>query len=149
MLIRLADLPFVQVNIHREGCSLSLPKSNGFFCSFDAPCNHLIRYLLDFSKGISFRFSIQGSPFEQKVWEALSLIPFGSTMTYGEIAKTIAQPQSARAVGGACGRNPMPLFIPCHRALANSSIGGFAFGMEIKNRLLDFEKKTNLSLNRT
>ena len=77
----------------------------------------------------------------------ISTIAFGETRTYSDLARQLGMPHAARAVGGACGRNPMPIFIPCHRVIAkNSKIGGFAFNLEIKKRLIEFEgqKKTFL-----
>lgn len=68
-------------------------------------------------------------------------IPFGSTMSYQEVAQAAGSPRAARAVGGACNRNPFPLLVPCHRVIqANGKIGGFALDLEIKRRLLEFEQ---------
>ena len=89
---------------------------------------------------------IQATPFRKTVWELLLTIPFGETMTYGEIAKRIAgqnglSRMSAQAVGGAVGRNPIALIIPCHRVVgANGSLTGYAGGIEKKLWLLRLEK---------
>jgi len=80
------------------------------------------------------------TPFTKQVLHFLTTIPFGKTLKYGEIASMLNSPNSARAVGGACGRNPFPLFIPCHRVLSTKGLGGFSEGIEIKRNLLDFEK---------
>ena len=81
-----------------------------------------------------------GTPFQQSVWLALQSIPYGKTRSYGEIAKKIRKPKAVRAVGGACGANPIPLIIPCHRVLAtNRKLGGFSGGIEWKQHLLDLE----------
>ena len=80
------------------------------------------------------------TPFTQIVLEAVSKIPFGSTKSYGEVAKEIGHPRAARAVGTACGNNPYPLFIPCHRVVASNGIGGFSLDPEIKVKLLLFEQ---------
>ncbi len=83
---------------------------------------------------------MQGSDFEKRVWEALRTIPFGETRTYGEIAAMIGKPGSARAVGGACHRNPILLCIPCHRVIgAGGKLTGFGAGMENKILLLQPE----------
>jgi len=72
--------------------------------------------------------------------KALSQIPFGKTITYGKLAEACSHPKAARAVGTACKKNPFPLFIPCHRVIQhNGKIGGFAYGEEIKRRILDYE----------
>lgn len=81
-----------------------------------------------------------GSPFQKKVMEALAEIPFGKTVSYQQLAKTCGAPKGARAIGNACGKNPFPLLIPCHRVLrADGKLGGFSCGLEIKKRLLEFE----------
>jgi O-6-methylguanine DNA methyltransferase len=81
-----------------------------------------------------------GTAFQQRVWNALRRIQPGETCSYGEIAKRIGNPQSARAVGSACGANPIPIFVPCHRVLAaGGKIGGFSCGLEVKRRLLALE----------
>ena len=78
-----------------------------------------------------------GTPFQQTVWRALEKIPFGQTLSYGEIASAIGKPKGARAVGGACGANPIPVLVPCHRVLAaNGKLGGFSGGLDWKRRLL-------------
>jgi O-6-methylguanine DNA methyltransferase len=78
-----------------------------------------------------------GSPFQRNVWTALRQIPAGQTETYGHIATALGSPKAARAVGGACGANPIPLLIPCHRVLASSGcLGGFSVGLAWKRILL-------------
>ncbi len=78
-----------------------------------------------------------GTEFQQRVWAALRKIKRGETQSYGEIAKSIGAPKAVRAVGGACGANPIPLLVPCHRMLAaNQKIGGFSGGLEWKRTLL-------------
>ena len=78
-----------------------------------------------------------GTPFQQNVWRALQKISRGKTRSYGEIARQIDKPKAVRAVGGACGANPIPIFIPCHRVLAaNGKPGGFSGGLNWKRKLL-------------
>ena len=82
----------------------------------------------------------QGTDFQQKVWQALLTIPYGQTKTYGEIAQMIGC-RSAQAVGQAISRNPIALIIPCHRVIgANEALGGYAFGIERKERLIQLEQ---------
>jgi O-6-methylguanine DNA methyltransferase len=86
-----------------------------------------------------------GTEFQKRVWRALRRIRAGETRSYGEIANSIGQPKAVRAVGGACGANPIPVFIPCHRVLAaNQEIGGFSSGLEWKRVLLQREGVTLL-----
>lgn len=83
-----------------------------------------------------------GTPFQRRVWDALRTIPFGETRTYGRIAEDIGMTKAAsRAVGAACGANPIALVVPCHRAVgSNGALVGFAWGgVETKRRLLEIE----------
>ena len=83
---------------------------------------------------------LAGTEFQQRVWNELRRIPRGETRSYGEIARALGQPKSARAVGGACGANPLPVLVPCHRVLAaTGKLGGFSGGPEWKRRLLGRE----------
>ena len=86
------------------------------------------------------RLNPRGTAFQKRVWTALLTIPYGETLSYGEIAKMVGC-RSAQAVGQAVGANPIALIIPCHRVIAaNGQIGGYAYGTEIKKRLLDLEQ---------
>ena len=85
---------------------------------------------------------IQMTSFDRKVWKALTQIPYGETRSYHWVAQKIGQPKAARAVGRACGRNPLPIIIPCHRVIAQSGeLGGYTGGIHFKRRLLRLEKK--------
>ena len=87
-----------------------------------------------------------GSPFQQEVWALLLEIPYGQTLSYGALAQRLTQRRggnrsSARAVGGAVGRNPISLIIPCHRVIgADGSLTGYAGGLDRKRRLLELER---------
>jgi O-6-methylguanine DNA methyltransferase len=88
-----------------------------------------------------------GTAFQQAVWRALLDIPAGRTKTYGEIARAIGSPNATRAVGSACGANPIPVLIPCHRVLASGGrLGGFSAGLHWKRRLLTIEGVTERQL---
>lgn len=94
---------------------------------------------------INIPLAPKGSEFRQYVWETLRTIPYGQTITYGEIAEILytktGKKQSARAVGGAVGHNPISILIPCHRVIgANGSLTGYAGGLDKKTYLLDLEK---------
>ncbi len=83
----------------------------------------------------------EGTGFRQEVWKALVEIPFGQTRTYIEVAWAVGRPRGARAVGQACGKNPVAIVIPCHRVLATGGgLGGYSSGLPIKKALLDLEK---------
>ncbi|SPY33710.1 methylated-DNA--[protein]-cysteine S-methyltransferase [Pasteurella canis] len=82
----------------------------------------------------------KGTDFQQQVWQALLQIPYGQTFTYGELAQLINHPKAMRAVGGAVGRNPISIIIPCHRILGkNRSLTGFGGGLPTKRHLLQLE----------
>lgn len=83
---------------------------------------------------------LRGTVFQRRVWESLCRIPRGETRSYSEIAREIGSPQAVRAVGSACGANPVALVVPCHRVLrADGSLGGYAWGLGRKQRLLALE----------
>ncbi len=83
---------------------------------------------------------LEGTDFQKSVWQALLNIPYGKTSSYKEIANMIGRPKATRAVGAAVGKNPFLIIIPCHRVIKkDGSIGGFAYGEEIKKVLLDIE----------
>lgn len=81
-----------------------------------------------------------GTPFQLRVWKALEEIPYGHTRTYLDIARALGQPAAVRAVGSANGRNPLPIFLPCHRVIGSSgSLTGYGGGLEVKLELLRLE----------
>ena len=88
------------------------------------------------------RIAPRGTDFQQRVWQALRGIPYGTTRSYGEIAKAIGNPGASRAVGAACRANPIPIVIPCHRVVgADGSLVGFAGGLPVKKSLLSMEAR--------
>ncbi len=82
---------------------------------------------------------LRGTPFQRLVWEVMRAIPWGETLTYGEIARLIGAPGAARAVGLACGANPVPIVVPCHRVVAAGGLGGYSSGADVKRFLLRLE----------
>lgn len=85
----------------------------------------------------------EGTEFRIKVWEELRRIPYGETITYGELARRVGNPKAYRAVANACGANPIPIIIPCHRVVASrGKTGGYTGGLDIKLTLLGIENKT-------
>jgi methylated-DNA-[protein]-cysteine S-methyltransferase len=86
--------------------------------------------------------NIQGTDFQKKVWKELVKIPYGETLSYGELAKRIGNPKASRAVGMANGKNPISIIVPCHRVIGkNGSLTGFGGGLDAKKTLLDLEKR--------
>jgi methylated-DNA-[protein]-cysteine S-methyltransferase len=85
--------------------------------------------------------ALAGASFERKVWHALVGIPYGETVSYGEIARRVGQPSAARAVGLANGRNPIAVIVPCHRVIgADGTLTGYGGGLERKRLLLELEQ---------
>jgi methylated-DNA-[protein]-cysteine S-methyltransferase len=85
--------------------------------------------------------ALDGAQFERRVWRALQDIPYGETVSYGEIARRVGQPDAARAVGLANGRNPIAVIVPCHRVIgANGALVGYGGGLERKQLLLELEQ---------
>ena len=103
------------------------------------------KQLQAYADGQPVRFTIPldlraGTAFQQTVWRALRMIPHGETRSYAWVARKIGKPTAARAVGAACGANPVPIFAPCHRVVASDgSLGGFSGGLPLKRRLLKLE----------
>lgn len=102
----------------------------------------LMAYFSGSLKDFAYPPSKSGTSFQCRVWQEIAKIPYGQTMCYGDLAKRLGS--SARAVGGACGANPLPIIIPCHRVVAKNQLGGFSFGPKnqqqyIKRWLLQHE----------
>lgn len=108
----------------------------------------LTEYLDGKRSTFSCVLKVQGTDFQKQVWKQISAIPYGETTTYQAIAEKIGRPKAVRAVGSACGKNPIWLIIPCHRVISSSGqLGGYAGGLEMKKWLLKHEAK-NLELNK-
>ena len=105
------------------------------------------RQLTEYFAGKRHTFSLplemRGTEFQKSVWRALQEIPFGKTLSYGEIAKQLGRPTASRAVGAANGRNPLSIIVPCHRVIgASGKLTGFAGGLAVKAHLLTLETST-------
>lgn len=103
-----------------------------------------VEAILEYFKGqkLVLPFDIDGTDFQRRVWSAILSIPYGQTRTYNEIARMVGRPSAVRAVANACGANPVPLVIPCHRVVRkDGKIGGYGLGPEKKRVLLELERK--------
>ncbi len=128
------------------GCTLPfLPtQPNPPFAITDAENDPVSRFVTAVLSGKNAKVpalrKTQGTEFQQYVWMEISKISAGETRTYGELAEAIGRPKAVRAVGSACGHNPVPLFIPCHRVKgAHGGLGGFSAGLPWKMLLLTLE----------
>ena len=84
--------------------------------------------------------SPEGTEFQRRVWHELERIPYGCTISYGELAKRVGNPKASRAVGAANGANPLPIVVPCHRVIgADGTLTGFGAGIDVKAKLLEIE----------
>lgn len=108
--------------------------------------DELTDYFAGRGQGFSVSLAPEGTPFQQLVWQALQTIPYGTTLTYGELAQRVGQPGASRAVGGANGRNPIAVIIPCHRVVASQGLGGYTGGVDLKRWLLEHEGSDEGSL---
>lgn len=123
--------PFGVLGIVTDGAALTaidfLPAGTPELAPQDAVADRACAQLRGYLADPTFRFDLPlapgGTPFQARVWQALRLIPSGSTQSYGELARLLHS--APRAVGQACGANPIPLIIPCHRVLAKAALGGF------------------------
>ena len=111
-----------------------------------------VTQLDEYFQGIRKEFEIEtdpvGTDFQKKVWQELPKIPYGKTSSYKEIAEKLNHGKSYRAVGSANGKNPLWILVPCHRVIAsNGTLGGYAGGLELKQKILAHELKFKLSLN--
>ncbi|MEV7975644.1 methylated-DNA--[protein]-cysteine S-methyltransferase [Streptomyces sp. NPDC086519] len=112
---------------------------------FAAAKEQLTAYFRGELKEFTLELRLNGTPFQRSVWEQLSLIPYGETRSYGELAEALGNPKASRAVGLANGRNPIGIIVPCHRVIgANGSLTGYGGGLPRKQRLLDFERGAGL-----
>ncbi|MET0088217.1 MAG: methylated-DNA--[protein]-cysteine S-methyltransferase [Sedimenticola sp.] len=96
----------------------------------------LRRYFSTGDDSFSLPLNMMGTPFQQRVWQQLRSIPSGETRTYGEIARRLGS--SARAVGNACRRNPVPVIVPCHRVVSAAGLGGFSG--QVQGDMLDIKR---------
>ncbi len=108
--------------------------------------NRAIIQITEFLEGKRTEFDIplrlKGTDFRQKVWNELRKIPYGQTITYKELAQRIGSPKGYRAVANACGANPFPILIPCHRVVASGGhLGGYTGGLDIKLALINTENQ--------
>lgn len=111
----------------------------------EKPCAEAVRQLKAYFAGELRAFDLdlapEGTPFQQRVWRELLKVPFGQTITYGELAERLDAPTSSRAVGHANHVNPLPILIPCHRVIGKGgALVGFGAGLSIKRALLDHER---------
>jgi methylated-DNA-[protein]-cysteine S-methyltransferase len=113
--------------------------------AFDEPVRQLRAYFSGELHDFSLALKPSGTEFQLRVWTELQAIPYGTTTSYGELARRIGNPNGSRAVGLANGSNPIAIIVPCHRVIgASGKLTGFGGGLDIKQRLLDLERGVRL-----
>ncbi len=101
----------------------------------------LLSYFAGERRAFDLPLCMQGTPFQMRVWQALREIPYGETRSYGDIARTIGNPRACRAVGMANNKNPLLIFVPCHRVIGmDGRLTGFGAGLPVKEYLLRLEE---------
>ncbi|MDR3619773.1 MAG: methylated-DNA--[protein]-cysteine S-methyltransferase [Paludisphaera borealis] len=109
----------------------------------DAARSQLEAYFDGRSQDFNLPMEPDGTPFQRRVWEELGKIPYSETISYAELARRVGKPSAARAVGGANGRNPISVIVPCHRVIAaDGTLGGYGGGLDRKLWLLQHEAET-------
>ncbi|MDE5839908.1 MAG: methylated-DNA--[protein]-cysteine S-methyltransferase [Muribaculaceae bacterium] len=104
--------------------------------------SQISEYLAGKRREFNIPLRLRDTEFRMKVWSELLRIPYGETITYKELARRIGSPGACRAVANACGANPFPIIIPCHRVVASGGkTGGYTGGIDIKNALLEIENR--------
>ena len=156
MIYRVLDSPVGGLLLARDNAGLRLIHFNGPAKAgpyvptpdwrrdddaFDDVVSQLEEYFEGTRRDFDLPLAPQGTPFQQRVWRALLDIPYGETISYGELASRIGQRNASRAVGLANGSNPIPIVIPCHRVIgSNGKLTGYGGGLAIKERLLALER---------
>ena len=124
------EAPAEQFSI--AGCGFGIEQATNWL---DTALLQIDEYLAGTRQHFIVPFDLAGTEFDRSVWRLLQEIPYGETVTYGRVAKALGRPGAARAVANACGRNPLPLFIPCHRVVAQNSPGGYHDVEGVKTKL--------------
>lgn len=141
--------PFDRLKIGYQGDAVTLltrtsepARDEGRTALTDMVFQQVTEYWNGQRREFDFPYLLRGTEFQQKVWRALCAIPYGETRTYGEIAAAVGNPKAYRAVGMANHQNPILIAVPCHRVIgANGKLVGYGSGLDMKEALLQLEKK--------
>lgn len=140
-LLLLADeAGLTEIRFAREEGHAIEPEWTGVSALLAEAARQLDAYFAGTLRDFDLPLAAAGTEFMKNVWAELVRIPFGQTVSYGELAERIGNPKASRAVGLANGKNPLPIVVPCHRVIgANGKLTGFAGGLDLKRRLLQLE----------
>ena len=129
----------IYMEAHRRGPGVD-PASVEDVSAFGEVIRQLDEYFAGSRRTFDLPLAATGTPFQRRVWDALGAVPWGGTLTYGELAERVGRPGAARAVGAAVGRNPISIVVPCHRVVgADGTLTGYAGGLGRKRFLLALE----------
>ena len=140
------DQEITQVNLPKEASRAPNPAWRQCGGHLPAPLRAAKQQLQEYFAGTRSTFDLplrlnRGTPFRRRVWQELQRIPYGETISYGELARRIGQPTASRAVGGANHHNPIAIIVPCHRVIGtDGTLVGYGGGLPIKQRLLAHEQ---------
>lgn len=146
-MTRIGEITIFEENgeIIRVALPISVVSTDGCRCVKTPVIIDAIKQLTEFldsrRKTFNLKLALKGTPFQKKVWLELLKIPYGKTVSYQDIAVAIGNPKACRAVGMANNKNPIPIFIPCHRVIGkNGCLIGYAGGLDLKKSLLEIEQ---------
>ena len=132
----------LRFNLRADGAALVDPTAENNSRKLAEVQRQVTEYADGKCRDFEFELKAEGPDFDQKVWKALLGIPFGTTTSYGAVAKAIGHPTAARAVGAANGANPIALIVPCHRVIgSDGTLTGYGGGLPLKRKLLEHEAR--------
>jgi methylated-DNA-[protein]-cysteine S-methyltransferase len=132
----------LRFNLRADGAALVDPKAENNSRKLAGVQQQVSEYSSGNRQSFTLELKPEGPDFDRKVWAALCDIPFGTTTSYGAVAKTIGHPTAARAVGAANGANPIALIVPCHRVIgSDGKLTGYGGGLPLKRKLLEHEAR--------
>ncbi len=124
-----------RLEVRHRGCAIVWDRARSA-----AVARELAEYFAGRRRDFTLALDPAGTPFQREVWGELARIPYGATVSYGELARRVGRPAASRAVGAANGANPIPIILPCHRVIgSNGSLTGYGGGLPIKRALLSLE----------
>lgn len=138
--VRMADTDAeLEKDLHAEFPAATIRRDDS---ALRDPVNKVLNHLSNKEPRLDLPLDIRATAFQRQVWEKLRTIPYGQTVSYGDVAKALGKPGAVRAVGRACATNPVALVIPCHRVVReDQSLGGYRWGLKRKQQLLDRERE--------
>lgn len=138
---------YMDLQRHRPSAAIFGAAADEVDEAFAEPARQLREYFAGERTAFDVPLALTGTLFQRRVWAALQEIPYGETVSYGQLADQIGQPTAARAVGLANGRNPIAIIVPCHRVIgSDGSLTGYGGGLDRKQHLLAFERRVRAGL---